>query len=194
MRRGPARLVLLGAPGSGKGTQGAALASRLGLPYLSSGALLRRQAAAGTELGREAAGYLDRGDLVPDELVVALLRGALNARPSSGGYVLEGFPRTRAQAEELEALAPPDAAIFLAVPDEVARGRLERRAGQGRSDDAHREVVEHRLARFHDTAKPLLDFYRKRGILVDVDADAPPEAVTAAIARALGAGSRPSLG
>ncbi|HEY3238045.1 MAG TPA: nucleoside monophosphate kinase [Acidimicrobiia bacterium] len=179
------RLVLLGAPGSGKGTQGVLLAKRLGVPLVSTGELLRAQAAAGTDLGRQVAGYLNRGDLVPDDLLLAALDSALRATMTAGGYVLDGFPRTLAQAHHAEEVAAPEAVIHLAVPDDVARRRLAGRAGADRTDDTEPEVVERRLRRYHSETEPLLDFYRQRGILHTVDASQSPEAVSAAIMEAL---------
>ena len=179
------RLVLLGAPGSGKGTQGAILAEHLGVPYLSTGDLLRKHAAAGTDLGRKVASYLNRGDLVPDELVLALVGDALSDSAMKGrGYVLDGFPRTLAQAHFTDALAPPEAVIHLALPDEVARQRLAGRTGD-RTDDARADAVERRLGHYHAETEPLLDFYRRRGTLRTVKGDQSPEAVTAAIIDAL---------
>jgi adenylate kinase len=179
------RLVLLGAPGSGKGTQGALLAKRLGVPLVSTGELLRAHAAAGTDLGRKVAGYLDRGDLVPDDLLLAALDDALRATMAAGGYVLDGFPRTLAQARHAEEVAAAEAVIHLDVPDAVARQRLAGRAGTDRTDDTAPEVVERRLRRYHSETEPLLDFYRQRGILHTVDAAQSPEAVSAAILETL---------
>jgi adenylate kinase len=154
------RIVLVGAPGSGKGTQGRALAERLGVPYIGTGEALRARAAAGDDVGRRLAPILDRGELVPD-----------------------GLPRTRRQARDLESVAAPDAVVFLDVPDEVARRRLAARA-EGRSDDVA-ATVEDRLNRFQDEIEPLLDFYDERGVLTAVDADRPPDVVSAAILEAL---------
>jgi adenylate kinase len=183
------RVLLLGPPGSGKGTQGQALARRLGIGHLSSGELLRREAAAGTELGRQVAAYLDRGELVPDDLVIAVMRHALRSTDRSNGYVLDGFPRNVAQAEQADALEATggvaDEVVYLALPDDVARQRLAGRAAEGRSDDADPDVIDRRLRVFHAETEPLLDLYRDRGILWVVDADEPAEAVTAAILAAL---------
>src|SRR2546423_4118223 len=107
------RIGLLGAPGSGKGTQGRVLAERLGVPYIGSGALLRARAAA-AEPGSELAAVLDRGDLVGDDDALAAVRDALAAAEAAGGYVLDGFPRTAGQARDLEAVASPDAVVYLA--------------------------------------------------------------------------------
>jgi adenylate kinase len=161
------------------------LAKRLGVPAVSSGELMRDLTAADTELGREIAGYMDRGDLVPDDLVVRIVRDALGEAPRSGGYILEGFPRTVAQARRAESSLAPNAVIDLVVPDEVARARLAGRAGAGRADDAAQAVIERRLRRFHEQIDPILQHYRDRGVLTAVDADRPPEAVNEAILRAL---------
>ena len=186
------RIVLLGAPGSGKGTQGERLAERLGVPHVASGELLRAHVAAQTELGVEVAGSLARGDLVPDDVVLRVVGEALTRAAESGGYILDGFPRTRAQAERAHELAlergiDADAAVYLSLEedDDVARKRLAGRAGGGRVDDADAEVIEHRLQLFHDNMRPILDYYRERGILVTVDAAQPVEAVTEAIIAAL---------
>lgn len=176
------RVVLLGAPGSGKGTQGTVVAERLGVPYLSTGELLRQQVAQDTEIGRQVRPHLDRGELVPDDLALAALGDALEAAREAGGYVLDGFPRTVAQAERAGRVIRPDAVVYLAVPDEVARDRLRRRAaGSGRSDDADLEVIDRRLALFHTQTEPLLQLYRDQGLLRTVEATGSPADVTAAI-------------
>lgn len=183
--------MLLGAPGSGKGTQGTVLAQVLAVPHVSSGDLLRHHVAEGTELGRDVAGYVNRGDLVPDDLVLAVVGDAVVKAMETGGYVLDGFPRTIQQAEQAYALAGPagvaaQAVVFLVVPDDVVRQRLSARAVEGRPDDADPGIIEHRLELFHTETDPLLDFYRDRGILVPVDADQPPDAVTDDILSRLG--------
>ncbi len=180
------RLVLLGAPGSGKGTQGARLAERLGARHVASGELLRAHVAAESDLGVEVAACLARGDLVPDDVVLAVVCEAVTAACESGGYILDGFPRTRAQAERAYELARPknieaEAAVYLALADDVARRRLAGRARAGRVDDADAGVIERRLQLFHANTRPILDFYEQRGILVTVDAVEPVDAVTEAI-------------
>jgi adenylate kinase len=184
------RIVLLGAPGSGKGTQGRALADRLGVPYIGSGDLLRARAAADRDLKGQLAAALERGDLVADDVVLATVGEALATAVAAGGYVLDGFPRTVRQAWALESVAAPDAVVYLAVPDAVARGRLARRASEGRNDDVA-ATIERRLRQFHREIRPLLDFYRQRGILTVVDADRAPDAVTATIIDALAAARTP---
>ena len=182
----PLRLVLLGAPGSGKGTQGKLLAARLGVRHVASGELLRAQVAAESELGVEITARLARGDFVPDDVVLAVVCEAVTVACESGGYILDGFPRTRAQAERAYELALPlgieaESAVYLALADDVARRRLAGRARAGRVDDADAEVIERRLQLFHANTRPILDFYEERGILVTVDASEEVGRVTQTI-------------
>jgi adenylate kinase len=184
------RLVLLGAPGSGKGTQGVVLAEHFGVPHVSSGALLRREVAAVTTLGRRVERYVASGELVPDDLVLAIVVGALGAGARAEGYILDGFPRTLTQARSACAVAPSDGiavdvVVYLAMPDDVARRRVADRAAQGRVDDTDAAVIERRLLVFHRETRPLLDFYRERRLLRSVDADRPVDDVTDAIFVAL---------
>ena len=177
------RLLLVGAPGSGKGTQGKALASLYGIEYLSSGEVLRVEVRAGTPLGREVAAFQRRGDLVPDQIVFDLLIPAVAAATARGGYILDGYPRTVPQALQAADVGRQldlslDAAIYLNVPEPVLLQRLLARA---RPDDSA-EVIKHRLEVFAETTRPLIAYYRQqRGILVEVDGDQPPEAITAEI-------------
>lgn len=185
------RLVLVGPPGSGKGTQGPVVAAHLGVPYLSTGELLRAQVAAGTELGKRVAVLIDAGELVPDDLMVEVVADALDAE-ADGGYVLDGFPRTLPQAEVIESvgspLRPPDIAVHIEIPDAVVHERLAGRArAEGRADDADPEVIDRRQQVYAEETEPLLDHYRALGILVTVDGDQPPEDVTAAILDAVSA-------
>jgi len=192
----PVRLALLGPPGSGKGTQGPVIAERLGVPYLSTGDVLRAEVAAGTELGRRVSSVIDRGDLVPDELMVSGVAAALDhlGQASDDGYVLDGFPRTLAQALMLERpespLDPPDVAVLITLTDQVVQDRLRQRAEEGRTDDADPAVIERRLDVYREETEPLLDHYRSRGALVTVDGDQPPPKVTEAILAALAAHRR----
>lgn len=184
------KVVLLGPPGSGKGTQGAVLAEHFHVRHLSTGDLLRRNITEGTEIGRLAAPYVERGELVPDDLMMQMTGAAVLDAAAEGGYVLDGFPRTLAQAEAAYEFAKPadvtaDAVVYFALPDDVARERLSARASAGRSDDADGDVIERRLQVFHEQTEPLLDFYRNRGILVTVDATPPPAQVTRAMLDAM---------
>ena len=189
------RVILVGAPGSGKGTQSAVLADHLGVPHISSGELLRAEADSGSELGRRIREYTSRGELVPDDLVFAALSKVLDQTVEGGGFVLDGFPRTLAQARRLDAAAAPaqsavDLAVHLDLPDDIAYERIARRARGGRTDDAA-DVVHRRLRVFHEETEPLLDYYRERGILASIDADQPADAVTAAILDAVAARQPP---
>ena len=183
------RIILLGAPGSGKGTQGVALAEHFGVRHVASGELLRAHIAQDTDVGRQAQEYVERGELVPDDLVLQMVGGAVVDAVQHGGYILDGFPRTIEQAERAYELAPPDATadavVFLAVPDDVVRERLLARR-EGRVDDADPAIVDRRMRVFHEQTEPLLDFYRDRGILLVVDAEPPPADVTDAMLAALG--------
>jgi adenylate kinase len=178
------RLALLGKPGAGKSTQGSILAGRLGIPFISTGALLRRRAAADDAGASRLADALERGELVDDDLVVSALNDAIGAA-GTGRYLLDGFPRTLAQARRRDA-PPVDLMINLDVPDDVARRRLAQRASAGRADDTARAVMERRLRLFHTETEPVLDFYRRHGTLETVDATQPPDAVTEAALRAVG--------
>ena len=175
------KLLLLGAPGSGKGTQSMALAALYGVEHISSGEVLRAEARAGTALGREVAGYQRRGDLVPDQIVFDMLVPVVAAAAARGGYILDGYPRTVPQALEAFDVAKRleftlDAAIYLNVPERVLLQRLLSRA---RPDDSA-EVI--RLEVYAETTNPLIAYYRqRRGILVEVDGDQTSEAITAEI-------------
>lgn len=180
------RLVLLGAPGSGKGTQGQRLAERWGVPHIASGDLLRAEVRDRTELGRLIVSYLDSGQLAPEELVFELVLPVVLAAAQAGGYVLDGFPRSVAQAVKAERLTAEASAgaqrvVYLAVPEKVLVKRLlERASASGRSDDTP-EVITGRLRVFEAETRPLIDHYRARGLLREVAADASADEVTAAI-------------
>jgi len=179
-------------PGAGKGTQAARLASHYGMAHLSSGELLRREVAAGTEIGREAAAYLERGDLVPDELVIEILtKPVLDSVEHGGGYVLDGFPRTERQAEEAHQVAQQvegielQAVVHLDVSrDEVRRRLLARARREGRSDDTE-ATIAHRLEVYDAQTQPLLAYYAGRGLVVDIDGEQPVEKVFADTVEAL---------
>lgn len=181
---------MLGAPGSGKGTQGARLAGRLRVPHIASGDLLRAQVRDRTELGRLIVGFLDSGKLVPDEQVLDLVLPAVLAAAATGGYVLDGFPRSVAQAVKAQEVlaesgAGPERVVFLAVPEPVLVERLLQRAtAAGRSDDTP-EVIGDRLRVFHAETRPLIAHYRARGLLLEVPADRPADEITQAILAAL---------
>ena len=187
------RLLLLAPPGAGKGTQGERLAARYRVRHIAAGDLLRAEARAGGLLGREIAAYQARGDLVPDQIVLAALIPAVVEAAAGGGYILDGFPRTLPQATAAAELAARlgvalDAVVYLFAPEQVLTRRLLDRASQrGRADDVA-DVIRHRLRVFAETTGPLIPYYTERGILVAVDADQPPDSVTADIEARLSGG------
>jgi adenylate kinase len=186
------RIILLGAPGSGKGTQGHVLAEHFGVTHISTGELLRSEIARGSATGRSVIRYVHAGVLVPDDIVLELLLKRIAGAVAAGGYILDGFPRTLAQARRASDLAASasveaDTVVYLVVPDDIARERLTARAVEGRMDDADPEVTERRLQVFHFETEPLLDYYKKRGLLVTVDASGPPEEVSRSMISAIGA-------
>jgi adenylate kinase len=173
------RLVLLSPPGAGKGTHCAWLTAETGVAHISSGDLLRAEIARGSELGRRLADHINRGELVPDEVMFDLITPVVVAADrETGGYLLDGFPRTLAQAVRAEQIARErgltvDAVVYLTAPEPVLVARLLGRAAeQGRADD-DTAVIAHRLAVFAEATAPLIDHYRDRGILIEVDADRP---------------------
>jgi adenylate kinase len=184
------RVLMVAGPGAGKGTQAARLSAHSGVPHVSTGDLLRDHVARGTELGRRMKPYLDRGELVPDDVVLEMVRLALLVARDSGGYVLDGVPRTVPQAEATCDLAldlglPPTAALHLQVEaSELVRRLLTRAAAEGRSDDTE-EVIRRRIDVYETETAPLLDWYRERGLLVSVAAMGTPDEVTDAVLDAL---------
>jgi adenylate kinase len=192
------RLLLIGPPGSGKGTQAVRIGAHLGIEHISSGELLRQHVEEGTAIGRAVQAQLDKGDLVPDGIVMDVLRKPVEAASRRGGYILDGFPRTVAQAEAAYLVAREinawvQVALYLEVPREVLIERaMARGRASGRTDDTL-EVINHRLRVFDDLTLPLLDYYDNREILVTVDGAQPPDAVTAAAIARLDT-VRPQLG
>lgn len=186
----PVRLLMLGPPGSGKGTQGARLAERYRARHVSTGDLLREEVSAGTELGRRAQAYMDRGDLVPDELVLQMVLDDVVGPTSPPSFVLDGFPRTLAQAQAAyDSAVSADRVLHAAVVLDVAEADLvarllQRGEGSGRADDTE-ETVRHRLTQYEQKTQPLLDFYADREILIRVDAAGEVDAVTSRIVAAL---------
>jgi adenylate kinase len=182
------RILILGPQGSGKGTQAKVIAASYDVPHVATGDILRTAIAHGTDLGRRVAPILARGDLVPDELMVDLIRARL---AEEDGFVLDGFPRTLPQAEALDAMLeeigkPLDVVLLLEVSDDVALERLlERRAQEGRSDDAP-EAIRNRLSLYHELTEPVVERYRAGGMLVAVDGERTVEDVAREIDDALG--------
>jgi adenylate kinase len=207
------RLVFLGPPGVGKGTQASELARELGIPHLSTGDLLRSAVAAKTPLGLEAEGHMNAGRLVPDTLVLQILKERLSRPDARAGFILDGFPRTPAQAEALDRIAPVDQVLSFDLPTEVIVARLADRwvcptcqsvynvtakppRSSGRCDrdgtalvqrpDDRPEAVTTRLRVYADQTAPLIEFYRARGLLHPVDARGSPAEVHERLRRALG--------
>jgi adenylate kinase len=179
------RLIMLSPPGAGKGTHSKQLSQATGVAHISSGELLRAEIALGTDLGLRLSEYTTRGDLVPDDLIFdILIPVVVEASRDTGGYLLDGFPRTMPQALRaaqigIELDLVSDAAIYLTAPDEVLIARLYDRAQRdGRADDTP-EVIRHRLAVFAAQSQPLVDYYRGRGILLELDTDRPQDDVQA---------------
>jgi len=173
------RLILLSPPGAGKGTHCAWLTRETGVAHISSGDLLRAEIARGSGLGRRLAEYTGRGALVPDDVMFDLLVPVVvAAERDTGGYLLDGFPRTMPQALRAQEIGREqdlgaDAVVYLSAPEPVLVARLlSRAADQGRTDDDP-EVIRHRLTVFTEATAPLVDFYRDRGLLLEVDADRP---------------------
>jgi adenylate kinase len=181
---GIVRLVLVGPPGAGKGTQAERVAERLDVPHISTGDLFRANLAEMTPLGTEAKRYMDAGDLVPDEVTTEMVRTRLSEADAGKGFILDGFPRTLPQADALDRMLDDmgvtlDAVVEFAVPDDVVVARL---LGRGRSDDTE-DVIRNRQKVYRDETAPLLEHYRTK--LVSVDAVGSVEEITDRLTGAL---------
>jgi adenylate kinase len=213
----PTYIVLLGPPGAGKGTQAQIISEKLGLPHISSGDIFRENLKKETELGKLAKGYMERGELVPDDVTIAMIRERLSRPDSASGALLDGFPRTPAQAEALNTMLAEfqgevNAVPYINVPEDVLIERLSGRwtcraqghvfhekynppQTPGRCDidgsdlyqreDDKAETVTRRIRVYLEQTMPLIDFYRQRGKLLEVDGRQPIEAVTADLLAAL---------
>lgn len=209
------RLILLGAPGAGKGTQADFITEKLGIPVVSTGNLLRSAIAHGTELGKKAASYMDNGSLVPDELVLDLVRERISQPDCRKGMVFDGFPRTLAQAEALDKVMEVDMVLFLKVEDEAIVQRMSGRrtcpecqttyhvvshpprvegicdkcgAALGIRKDDRPDVVRQRLAVYHKQTEPIVKYYQQKGLLRVIDSEETVEGTSALVAQALGVG------
>ncbi|HEY8596027.1 MAG TPA: adenylate kinase [Devosiaceae bacterium] len=187
------RLILLGPPGAGKGTQAKILVEAYGIPQLSTGDILRGAIAAGTSLGLAAKAVMDKGDLVSDEVVCGIVSERIEGADCANGFILDGFPRTIAQAEALDRMLEEkgialDAVVEIRADTETLISRVVNRAretGGARADD-NEEVLRNRLDVYRQQTEPLVAYYRAQGLLKSIDGMAPIETVTATIRKALG--------
>jgi adenylate kinase len=184
------RLLLIGPPGAGKGTQAAKLAEAFQIPAISTGDIFRENVKNETELGKQAKAFMDRGEYVPDSLTNALVRDRLDWDDAKSGFLLDGYPRTADQVEELDSILGDkneslDAVVLItADTDEVVRRLLGRAAEQGRADDTE-DVIRRRLEVYAEQTAPLIDVYSKRNLVIEVDGLGAVEEVTARILEAL---------
>ncbi|HEX5561880.1 MAG TPA: adenylate kinase [Nocardioidaceae bacterium] len=184
------RLVIMGPPGAGKGTQAKVIAQRLAVPAVSTGDIFRVNVTQRTELGREAKRYMDAGDYVPDAITNAMVRARLAEPDAADGFLLDGYPRTVSQVEELDSMLAErgsglDAVLLLTVDRDEVVERLARRArDEGRADDTV-EVIGHRQDVYADQTAPLVEVYDGRGLLVRVDGMGPVDEVTSRVLRVL---------
>ena len=161
--------ILFGPPGAGKGTHAGAIAQKYNFKHISTGELLRAEIAAGTELGQHAQKLIAAGSLVPDEVVEGMIENAFNTIKGFNGFLLDGFPRTLRQAEDLDKILAKrsekvDAVISIMIPDEVVHERIRHRAAiEGRADDASEETINNRIKTYHAQTEPLIEYYKKAG-------------------------------
>lgn len=192
MTQTPARLLIIGPQGSGKGTQGARIADHLGIPTISTGDVFRANVKDGTELGLKVKALIDAGDLVPDDLTSEIVRDRLSQEDAAHGFLLDGYPRNLGQVGDLDAFLdgrgePLTAVIELSVPRDESIARLSRRAAeQGRADD-NEESIAKRLSIYESETAPILDVYRERGIVDGVDGVGSLDEITERITVALAA-------
>lgn len=179
--------ILFGPPGAGKGTQAKQIVEKYHYLHLSTGDLLRQEMAAGTELGKKAAELINRGDLVPDEVVEGMIRNKIASNRDVAGFLFDGFPRTIAQAEALDAMLTEfggkvDAVLSLTLPDELVYERILHRAQiEGRKDDTDRSIIENRIATYHDKTEPLITYYKGHGNYSEIEGNDTIENVFAAL-------------
>ena len=185
------RLLLLGPPGAGKGTQAERLVKSLGIPQIATGDMLRAAVRAGSEVGRRARAYMERGDLVSDEIVIRVAEDRLRSPDARRGFILDGFPRTPGQAEALDRLLERlgvqlERCVALCVDEDTLVQRLLRRAAiEGRSDD-NEAIIRNRMRVYRESTQPLVEYYRRRGVLAEVDGEGDVDAVAARIGEVLG--------
>jgi adenylate kinase len=176
------RLLILGPPGAGKGTQAAMIATAVGIPHVSTGEMLRDHVSKGTDLGKQAQVIMEAGDLVPDEIVIAMVKERLSADDAACGFLLDGFPRTAPQAEALDREAIPiEAVINLGVDEDELVTRM---LARGRADDTE-ETVRNRFAVYRRQTEPLIAYYERKGLIRTVDGMGTIDEVFARICRTL---------
>ena len=184
--------ILFGPPGAGKGTQASAMVEKYNLCHISTGALLRKEIAAGSELGLKAKSLIDAGQLVPDEVVEGMIAHEFDTVQGVSGFLLDGFPRTIAQAEALDQMLSArgeqvTSVISIMIPDEMIKERIQHRAAiEGRADDASEETINTRIKTYHDKTEPLVGFYKDAGKYVEIDGVGTIEEVRARIFEAMG--------
>ncbi len=188
------RIVLLGPPGSGKGTQATMLVEQLGLPHISTGALLRNAANRGTELGLQAKAITDKGELVPDDIMSDMIEERLSRDDVAKGFILDGYPRNVAQAKSLDVMLerlnmPADDAIHIDIDPETVIKRIAKRAKEeGRTDDAV-ETVKNRMRVYAEQTAPVADYYEENGLLTRVLGNGPKEEILQRILSVLNTGT-----
>lgn len=171
------RLLFIGPPGAGKGTQAGRVADRLGIPHISTGDMFRHHVSAGTELGKQVKTIMEAGDYVPDSITVAMLEERIAEEDAQRGFILDGFPRTIAQVEALDELIGEDGldrVVLFRVDNDVL---VERMLARGRADDTE-ETIRNRFQVYNDQTEPLLSVYRDRGVVVEVDGMGEIEEIT----------------
>ena len=184
------RLIMMGPPGAGKGTQAKFVAEHFGIPAISTGDIFRANVSQGTPLGIEASRYMDAGDYVPDEVTNLMVRNRIDEADADPGFLLDGYPRTLAQVEELDGMIKHtghalDAVVVLTVdPDEIVQRLLQRAQVEGRADDTE-DVIRRRQELYVEQTEPLIGVYRDRGILIEVDGMGEVADVTSRIFDAL---------
>lgn len=170
--------ILFGPPGAGKGTHAVAVREKYNLCHISTGELLRAEISAGTELGKQARTLIDKGMLVPDEVVEAMIASKFDTVTGVDGFLLDGFPRTLGQAEDLDQILDQrgqkvNAVISLMISDDMVKQRIAHRAAiEGRADDASQETINNRIRTYHNQTEPLIDYYKSQGKYHEVQADA----------------------
>ena len=185
------RLVLVGPPGAGKGTQAQFLAAHYSIPHISTGDIFRANLKAGTPLGLQAKGFMDNGELVPDSVTNEMVKDRLTHSDTANGFLLDGFPRNVAQAQVLSSVlaekkTPLDAVLELQIDDSEIISRLNnRRSVESRADDAE-EVIVHRLKVYHEQTAPIVDYYRTEGSLITISATGAVDEITKRAIAALG--------